>query len=105
MAQNLSQKKNQFCQKVVELAEKSVNLVRDLQELIGNYNDNLFGPGQTNQFIDTDLDFPSSTINHLTPALIDGFISAAQNISTLTPVQRQSLRRTVKRPLGGNRDN
>ncbi len=99
MAQDLRSKKVQFCLHCVDLADDTLRLLRELNELIANYNDNTFGVGQANAITDADLDFTTSTIKHLTPQLISDFITAAQAVTTISPVNRAAIRRVVQNPV------
>jgi hypothetical protein len=92
MAQDLTNKRRDFASACVNYAAKAISLTRDVAELVSLYTDNGFNPGGTNPFQQTDLD--NSANAHLTPAIIDAFVTAISNVN-LNAGQRTTMRKVA----------
>lgn len=98
MAQDLKAKKVAFCIELQRVAEEALRVVRDYAELVVSYTDSGFIPGGSSPITQGDID--GSTVQHLTPAIVQGAVSALNNIATLTDPQKANLRRAAGQPLG-----
>lgn len=92
MAQDFVNKRRDFASACVTFAAKTQALTRDIAELVAVYTDDGFNVGGAAAFQQSDLDGTAN--QHLTPALIDSFITAITSVN-LNSSQRTTMRKVA----------
>ena len=95
---DLKDKKVAYCVELTRQAEIALATLRNLSEMTASYSSNGFAPNGANPITDGDLN--GSTVQHLTPAIIQGVIGAFNDMTALAQGQYSNLRKAVTKPLG-----